>query len=77
MPDVARALELDPSTLRKWIKQYQADELNGITPSGIALTPEQQRIKALEAQVRRLEMEKAILKQAAVLMSETPGKFTL
>ncbi|QXF35659.1 hypothetical protein B0X70_22545 [Photorhabdus akhurstii] len=76
VPDVARALELDPSTLRKWIKQYQA-ELNGITPSGIALTPEQQRIKALEAQVRRLEMEKAILKQAAVLMSETPGKFTL
>ncbi|WP_236637487.1 transposase [Photorhabdus australis] len=36
VPDVARTLELDSSTLRKWIKQYQA-ELNGITPSGKAI----------------------------------------
>ncbi|WP_340618197.1 transposase [Xenorhabdus entomophaga] len=73
--DVARSLDIDPSTLRKWVKQYQG-ELQGMTPRGQALTVEQRRIKELEAQVKRLEMEKAILKQAAVLMSEIPGKFT-
>ncbi len=67
--EVARALELDPNMLRKWVRQYAA-ETRGITPTGVALTPEQRRIQALEKQVRRLEMEKEILKQAAVLMSE-------
>ncbi len=39
---------------------------------GKALTPEQRQIQALEKQVKRLELEveKEILKQAAVLMSE-------
>ena len=67
--DVVRSLELDPNLLRKWVRQYQA-EIHGVTPTGVALTPEQRRIQALEKQVRRLAMEKEILKQAAVLMSE-------
>ena len=71
--DVARSLELDPSQLRKWIKQYHA-ELQGVTPVGVALTPEQREPQSLRAQVKRLEMEKEILKQAAVLMSEMPIK---
>ncbi|WP_187655713.1 transposase, partial [Xenorhabdus sp. PB62.4] len=66
--DVARSLAIDNSTLGKWVRQYQA-EIQGMTPVGKALTPEQRQIQALEKQVRRLEMEKAILKQAAVLMS--------
>ncbi|WP_157975451.1 transposase [Photorhabdus sp. CRCIA-P01] len=67
--DVARALGIDTSTLGKWVRQYKAEQ-QGMTPAGQALTPEQRRIQALEKQVRRLEMEKEILKQAAVLMSE-------
>ncbi|WP_187655652.1 transposase, partial [Xenorhabdus sp. PB62.4] len=66
--DVARSLGIDSSTLGKWVRQYKA-EMQGMTPVGKALTPEQRQIQALEKQVRRLEMEKAILKQAAVLMS--------
>ncbi len=73
--DVARSLDIDPSTLRKWVRQYR-DELQEMAPRSQALTVEQRRIKELEKQVKRLEMEKAILKQAAVLMSETPGTFT-
>ncbi|MDC9616119.1 transposase [Xenorhabdus khoisanae] len=72
--DVARSLDIDPSLLRKWMKQYHA-ELQGVTSRGQAMTPEQRRIKELEAQVKQLEMEKTILKQAAVLMSEMPNKF--
>ena len=71
--DVALALDLDPSQLRKWIRQYEA-ELQGVTPAGVAETPDQRRIQELEKQVRRLEMEKEILKQTAVLMSEIPVK---
>lgn len=71
--DVAQSLDLDPSQLRKWIRQYEA-EIQGITPVGVALTSDQRRIQELEKQVRRLEMEKEILKQAAVLMSEIPVK---
>ncbi|QNJ36295.1 transposase [Xenorhabdus nematophila] len=67
--DIARSLAVDASTLRKWIRQYKA-EIQGVTPAGKALTPEQRQIQALEKQVRRLEREKEILKQAAVLMSE-------
>jgi transposase-like protein len=40
----------------------------------LALTPDQRRIQELEKQVLRLEREKEILKQAAVLMSEIPVK---
>ncbi len=63
--EVARALELDPSQLRKWIRQYK-EEVSGVTPDNPALTPEQREIQSLRAQIKRLEMEKEILKQAAV-----------
>ncbi|BAT38079.1 predicted protein of IS3-family IS element [Escherichia albertii] len=71
--DVARSLELDPCQLRKWIRQYKA-EIIGVTPANPALTPEQREVQSLRAQIKRLEMEKEILKQAAVLMSEMSVK---
>ncbi|EDT8879104.1 IS3 family transposase [Salmonella enterica subsp. enterica] len=59
--EVARALELDTSQLRKWIRQYKS-EVNGVTPDNPALTPEQREIQSLRAQIKRLEMEKEIPK---------------
>ena len=73
--EVALALELNPDHLRKWIRLYK-QELQGIEPVGNAITPEQREIQQLKAQIKRLEMEKEILKQAAVLMSEAPGKLS-
>lgn len=70
--EVAQALELNPDHLRKWIRLYK-QELQGIEPAGNAITPEQREIQQLKAQIKRVEMEKEILKQAAVLMSEIPG----
>lgn len=72
---VAQARELNPDHLRKWIRLYQ-QELQGIEPVGNAITPEQREIQQLKAQVKHLEMEKEILKQAAVLMSVSPEKFS-
>lgn len=73
--DVSQALELNPAHLRKWIRLYK-HELRGIEPVGNAITPEQREIKQLKAQIKHLEMEKEILKQATVLMSEIPGKLS-
>lgn len=72
--DIARALELDPSQLRRWIKQYNAESTGTPLPGTIALTPELREIQQLKARIKQLEMEKEILKQAAVLMSEFPLK---
>ena len=72
--EVAQALELNPDHLRKWIRLYK-QELQGIEPAGNAITPERE-IQQLKAQIKRVEMEKEILKQAAVLMSEIPGKLS-
>lgn len=63
--EVAQALELNPDHLRKWIRLYK-QELQGIEPAGNAITPEQREIQQLKAQIKRVEMEKEILKQAAV-----------
>ncbi|MFP9230253.1 transposase [Pectobacterium cacticida] len=59
--------------MRKWIRQYKA-EMSGVTLDNPALTPEQREIQSLRKQIKRLEMEKERLKQAAVLMSEIPVK---
>lgn len=64
-----QALELGETALRRWVAQVES-ETAGLTPAGKAITPEQQRIQSLEAQVKRLEMEKAILKKAATLLAE-------
>lgn len=61
--EVALALELNPDYLRKWIRLYK-QELQGIEPAGNTITPEQREIQQLKAQIKRLEMEKEILKQA-------------
>ena len=70
VPEAARSLGLNENVLRRWVNQLR-DERQGTTPTGKALTPEQQRIKELEARVDRLEREKSILKKAtALLMSD-------
>jgi transposase len=64
------AVGVGESALRRWVKQL-TEERTGVTPKSKALTADQQRIQALETQVKRLEMEKTILKKAtAPLMSD-------
>ncbi len=70
VPQACQALNIGDTALRRWLAQMEA-EAAGVTPTGKALTPEQPRIQVLEAQVKRLEMEKAILKKAATLLAET------
>lgn len=57
--------------LCRWVLEYEA-ELGGQVPPGKAMTPEQKRVQILEAQVKRLEMEKAILKKRPPLGGSHP-----
>lgn len=67
----SEAVGVGKSTLEYWIRQLR-EERRGKTPASSALTPEQRQIQALEKRVRRLEMEKEILKKAtALLMSDS------
>lgn len=68
--EACRAVGVGETALRRWVSQLQK-ERTGITPTSKALTPEQQKIQELEAQIKRLEQEKSILKKAtALLMSD-------
>ena len=66
------AMGVGKTAMQRWDHQLNS-ERGGITPlTGKALTPEQQRIQELEAQIRKIEREKTILKEAtALLMSES------
>jgi transposase len=62
--DVAKSLGVDQSSLRHWVRLAKA---SGVRPSDstLATTDPAKRVRDLEAQVRRLEMEREILKKAA------------
>ena len=75
-PEASKSVGVVETVIRRWVDQVRA-ERGGITPQGRALTPEQQKIQALEARIQRLELEKSILKKAtALLMSDEfkPGR---
>ncbi|HFF8611991.1 TPA: transposase, partial [Escherichia coli] len=63
--DAASAMDVGLSTMTRWVKQLR-DERQGKTPKASPITPEQQRIRELEKQVRRLEEQNTILKKATV-----------
>ncbi len=70
--DACDAMGVGDTAMRRWVRQLD-DERQGITPVGSkAMTPDQQRIQALETKIKRIEMEKEILKKAtALLMSDS------
>lgn len=64
------AMGVSKSTLENWVRQLR-QERQGATPKAAAMTADQQRIQELEKKIRRIELEKDILKKAtALLMSD-------
>ena len=59
--EAARNLGINAQMLARWVKEYQAEEGQSFRGNG-KLTPEQEEIRKLKAQVKRLEMEREILK---------------
>jgi len=63
--EAARSLGINAHMLGRWVKEQQSDDGQAFRGNG-KLTPEQEEIRKLKTQVKRLEMEKDILKKATV-----------
>lgn len=64
----AKAMQMGLSTLQRWLGQYR-NEIKGITPAARAITPEQQRIQALEAENKQLKRDCDLLKKASAFFA--------
>ncbi|EHB5929738.1 IS3-like element ISEc31 family transposase [Escherichia coli] len=58
----SEAMNVGSTTLESWVRQLRR-ERQGIAPSATPITPDQQRIRELEKQVRRLEEQHTIFKK--------------
>ena len=67
--EAAKSLELAPQLIGRWIKESQKADGQAFRGNG-KLTSEQEEIRKLKAQVKRLEMEKDILKKATVFFAK-------
>jgi transposase len=66
--EAARSLSINQNMLGRWIKELEPEDGQAFRGNG-KLTPEQAKIRELEQKVKRLEMEKDILKKATVFFA--------
>ena len=66
--EVARDLDVNPSVIQHWKKKL-AEEGDQAFPGNGRLTADQERIRALEQEVRKLRMERDILKKATAFFA--------
>ena len=66
--EAARSLGINANMLGRWVKEHQADDGQAFRGNG-KLTPEQEELRNLRVQVKRLQMEKEILKKATVFFA--------
>ena len=66
--EAGRSLGINGNMLGRWVKEHQADDGQSFRGNG-KLTPEQEQIRKLKTQVKRLQMEKDILKKATVFFA--------
>jgi transposase len=66
---VCKDLSISQSALARWVRQYRA-EARGESGIGSPLTAEQQRIRALEIEVRQLREDNALLKKASAFFAK-------
>ena len=66
--EAARSLDINANMLGRWIKEHQGDG-QAFRGNG-KLTPEQEAIRKLKAQVKQLQLEKRILKEATVFFAK-------
>ena len=65
---VCKDLDLTDSAVRSWLKQFD-EEAAGRPGIGRPLTPEQQRIRQLEAENRQLRSDCELLKKASAFFA--------
>lgn len=65
---VCHDLQLVDSAVRRWLRQYETEQM-GKPGVGKPLTVEQQRIRELENENRRLKEDNALLKKASAFFA--------
>ena len=60
--EAAKSLGINPNMLGRWAKESVSDDGHAFRGNG-KLTPKQEEIRTLKAQVKRLQMEKDTLKK--------------
>ena len=68
---VASDLDLTETALREWVKRAEIDAGNG--PPEALNTVERDELRELRKRVKRLEMEREILKKAAAFFAKENG----
>lgn len=66
--EAARSLGINANMLGRWVKELESNEGQAFRGNG-KLTPEQEEIRQLRAENKRLKMEKEILKKATVFFA--------
>lgn len=66
--EVARELDINPETLRGWVKKHQGQQEP--SPDAELTVNERARLKELERRNRELEMENSFLKKAAAYFAK-------
>lgn len=68
IPQVAKDLGLVETALREWVKRTETDEGKG--PPGALTTAERDELARLRKEVKRLQVERDILKAAATFFAK-------
>jgi transposase len=68
--ETARELDLNPETLRGWVKKHQ--KRNEPTPGAPLTLDERARLKEQDRRIRELEAEVSFLKKAAAYFAKDP-----
>ena len=66
--EAANSLGINAQMLGRWVKEHQVEDGQAFRGNG-KLNLEQEEIRKLKSQVKRLEMEKDILKKATVFFA--------
>jgi transposase len=72
MAETARNLGLNVNMLRRWKQEYTTNT-QGAFPGNGRLTPEQEELRQLRDEVKRLRMEREILKKAMRFFVNEPS----
>lgn len=67
--EAARSLDINEQMLGRWVKEHRESEDGHAFRGNGKRTPEQEEIRRLKAEVKRLEMERDILKKATAFFA--------
>ena len=75
--DVAKEMDLSPSMVQRWIREYNKYEGNSFQGNGNPVrTAEEEEIARLKAELRQTQIERDILKKAVSIFSRSDSRNT-